>query len=591
MGYKHVTWIFIATVLMVQSVLAQTPIEIHTPMAPTAWSLMERQLLEESSRGCELFAERFLDNRGYLPSTEHWGGNDGPDDAMENFYNWTLLYSLGGTESVLKHYKRAWEGHLRQYTEATAETVPATKNGMYYKEFVIAFDWEHNGEGLSAFLFYGLANPSDQIWQKRLRRYAGFYMNEDPEALNYDPVHKIIRSLHNGSKGPKLSPATVNDWGGDPVPGEPTRLDRYNTAANIRGDHPLNLCATTLAMEAYMLNHEEKYRDWILEYSSAWKDRIIANDGNIPTNIGLDGTIGGEWNGKWYGGIFGWNFYPQSNSRNYYRRGPLMAFGSSLLLTNGNQEWVDVLRMQKDNIIAAAKFENGQQLLPNKYGDDGWYGYTPRTYQGFERDIYLRSMKQSDLEAVRNDPWIQFLEGKNPEYPEQALTSSFSNLNERVRGILLDTTAPDTRDSDYPQQFNPAQTRVLVNLMLGGNDPGSPGSLLHCNLWFYDPELRRTGIPQDVASLVTEIKPDQVKVILVNINQTIIRDVIVQTGAYGEHQCIRVESNGRSYPIENRNFLVRIAPGAGAELVIYLDRYVNSPTLAHPWHGDHVPAI
>jgi len=80
-------------------------------------------------------------------------------------------------------------------------------------------------------------------------------------------------------------------------------------------------------------------------------------------------------------------------------------------------------------------------------------------------------------------------------------------------------------------------------------------------------------------------------VILVNINQTTIRDVIVQTGAYGEHQCIRVESNGRSYPIENRNFLVRIAPGAGAELVIFLDRYVNSPTLAHPWHGDHVPAI
>ena len=194
MDHRRVTWILITTVLMAQSVLAQVPIEIRTPMAPTTWSLLERQLLEQSSLGCELFAERFLDNRGYLPSTEHWGGNDGPDDAMENFYNWTLLYSLGGTESVLKHYKRAWEGHLRQYTEATAETVPATKNGMYYKEFVIAFDWEHNGEGLSAFLFYGLANPSDQIWQKRLRRYAGFYMNEDPEALNYDPVHKIIRS-------------------------------------------------------------------------------------------------------------------------------------------------------------------------------------------------------------------------------------------------------------------------------------------------------------------------------------------------------------------------------------------------------------
>jgi hypothetical protein len=200
-------------------------------------------------------------------------------------------------------------------------------------------------------------------------------------------------------------------------------------------------------------------------------------------------------------------------------------------------------------------------------------------------------MKQSDLEALKNDPWIQFLEGKNPEYPEQALVRSFNDLNKRVRGIMTDTTTPDTRDSDYPQRFNPAMTSALVNLMIGGNDPGSPGSLLHSNLWFYDPELRRTGIPQDVASLVTEIKPDRVKVILVNINQTINHDVIVQTGAYGEHQCVRVELEGRSYPIENRNFLVRLAPGAGAELVIYLDRYVNSPTLAHPWHGDLVPAL
>jgi hypothetical protein len=33
------------------------------------------------------------------------------------------------------------------------------------------------------------------------------------------------------------------------------------------GDHPLNLVATQLALNAYMLDHEEKYRDWLVEYA------------------------------------------------------------------------------------------------------------------------------------------------------------------------------------------------------------------------------------------------------------------------------------------------------------------------------------
>ncbi|MEZ4618937.1 MAG: hypothetical protein R2867_25960 [Caldilineaceae bacterium] len=50
-----------------------------------------------------------------------------------------------------------------------------------------------------------------------MRRYAGFYMNEDPQAPNYDPEHKIIRSAFNGSRGPLLRKATGLDWAGDPI--------------------------------------------------------------------------------------------------------------------------------------------------------------------------------------------------------------------------------------------------------------------------------------------------------------------------------------------------------------------------------------
>ena len=49
-----------------------------------------------------------------------------------------------------------------------------------------------------------------------------------------------------------------------------------------------------------------------------------------------------------------------------------------------------------------------------------------------------------------------------------------------------------------------------------------------------------------------------------------------------------VEVEGKTYPVNKRLFNARLAPGTGAELVIYAKRYVNPPTLAFLWHGDTV---
>ena len=90
-------------------------------------------------------------------------------------------------------------------------------------------------------------------------------MNEDPGAPNYDPKHKIIRSLFNGSRGPLLRKATALDWAGDPIevegrfrPGHGEHsydqmLEHFKDYNDIVGDHPQNLLATSLALNAYML--------------------------------------------------------------------------------------------------------------------------------------------------------------------------------------------------------------------------------------------------------------------------------------------------------------------------------------------------
>ena len=103
-------------------------------------------------------------------------------------------------------------GHIRQYTNAKSTHVPFAKDGMYYREFPTMFDWVHNGEGLTTFNLHGLMDPTERNFEKRVRRFSEMYMGADPAmgpgSQNYDPQHKIIRSLLNGSRGPMLRKVT-----------------------------------------------------------------------------------------------------------------------------------------------------------------------------------------------------------------------------------------------------------------------------------------------------------------------------------------------------------------------------------------------
>ena len=161
-------------------------------------------------------------------------------------------------------------------------------------------------------------------------------------------------------------------------------------------------------------------------------------------------------------------------------------------------------------------------------------------------------------------------------------------VKRQIQGVRDDPTTPDTRLADWPLGLNPAATHELVRLMLGGNLHGRI-FVPHTRLRYFDPVARRAGIPPDVASLVTGMTDDSVSVTLVNVNQLEARDLVVQTGAYGEHQGTTVHVGDEVKELDQRFFHLRLAPGAGADLVIQMRRYANRPTLAFPWHGDRVP--
>ena len=40
---------------------------------------------------------KYFDERGWLVCVERWGGDDGPDDAIENCNDWPILHALGGS--------------------------------------------------------------------------------------------------------------------------------------------------------------------------------------------------------------------------------------------------------------------------------------------------------------------------------------------------------------------------------------------------------------------------------------------------------------------------------------------------------------
>jgi hypothetical protein len=618
---------------------AQTHIEVSTPMSPPTWALLERELLRANSRAVEVFYETYHDERGYLLHTPRWGTLDGTDDAIETYANWTLLHMLGASDSVLHLFEKALEGHLRQYKELKTTTTEIARDGAYYKEFMPMSDWHHNGEGMQGFMNQGLSDPADPRFQARMRRFAGLYMNEDPEAPNYDPELKIIRSIWNGSRGPMLRRATRYDWVGDPVRGRfhiihsaggretmrdfeeayPEMLAHCAEYLESAGDHPLNLLATQLALNAFALSHEEKYRSWLLEYVDAWKERIEQNGGNIPSNIGLDGTIGGETDGHWFGGTYGWDFSPWSPEhevvahRNMFAKGMWPGFGDALMVS-GDQAYVDVLRRQMDNLYAQKKVIGGEVTIPHNYGvkgpktgpplfetvkgdlfwreretgEPGWYNWTSDLMVPELIDIYMWSMDRRNLERIPMSGWIAFLEGENPDYPEQALRSELSLIRKQLEAMRHDPTTPDTRLADWALELNPAATHELVKLMLGGHLHGRIW-VPHTRLRYFDPNGGRAGVPPDVAALVTGMHDDSVRVTLVNVNPVEPRELVVQMGAYGEHQALRVEVGEQRIAVDHRFFHVRLAPGAGGDLTISMRRYANPPTLAFPWHGPRVP--
>jgi hypothetical protein len=574
------------------------------------------------NRAALAFVEHYTRPDGTLIWRDAWPGMDGSDDGYESFVSFPLFYILGGGEHVHRLARSEWDAVTWQFT----------RYGQVYREFDAYYDWMHHGESYTYLAYLGMADPDRYVDRERVIRFAGMYNGEDPEAPNWDPVHKMIRSPINGSRGPRFvmsaedwvthrpvlagylspyedvpgqacsDPFCVLDWTDDEVFAKILCLMNERM---VPGDVPLNLNATSLMTQAYLYTGEDRYRQWVLDYLSAWQERAERNGGIVPDNVGPTGQIGERMGGKWWGGYYGWRW---PHGAWIILESTLIA-GSNALLLTGDPSWLDLHRSQADLLWSLREEREGQTVVPFRHGDTGWFDYRPPEARHYLH-LYFLTQAPADWARIEErfpqrdawytappsfgkaghfwpERWFGYVRGESPGYPEQAIADTIACMRGRMDQIEGDDWERfEEWDVHHWQNLNPVVPEGLVQMAMGTPAAIYHGGLLHASVRYFDPQRCRPGLPEHVAALVEQVRPDGIRLTLVNTDALKEREVVVQAGAYGEHSFVRArnvdgEDAGPSR-IESKYLLVRLGPGARLCVDVDMLRFVNEPSYALP---------
>ncbi|MGF0115210.1 hypothetical protein ACQFYA_02635 [Promicromonospora sp. Marseille-Q5078] len=629
-----------------------------------AWAVLERRLFDATEEAWRLFAARYTGPDGRILHAGGFEHRDGVDDLYEPFFNWPAFYALGGSDAVLDAAKHHFEGVTAQLTEA----------GMLTGEYENGYDWFHQGESL--LFFYGLcaADPDDERFAERARRFAALYT--DPAHGNYDPRRNIVTAPHNGAQGPL--PGLGTEWltypasldymraYGLPLHGLPgiTRWDDLADPARAQlmgdelqrraaGDTAVNLAATSLVTNRWLYDGDAASGAWVARYVDGWRERAAAAGGLMPDNVAPDGTVGGLHDGAWYGGHYGWT-WPHG----------LHSVGMSTLIGAINASFVsgtrddaplDLVRTMLDTAldhaitapVAETPFSlrgswlerlgphaaEPATLVPYRYGADGWFDHGPlqldlptwlwwwtrddadrkrldRVLDGVPGSREVRPFRDK-VEAGHEGPWLAFLDGTLPDYPERALSMALGQLARRVAVMDAEPVDPETVHLHFWQRANPVVTEVLGQLITGTPQTLYNGGLPFAAVAYTDADRGRPGLPPDVAALVTGLDRDadgagRVGLSLVNLSPTHARRVRVRPSRFGQERLTgvvtRAEDGGdwpgpstasagragspttATVPLDAPDLLVELPPSHRADVVL-----LTAPAAAAPRHQRHLP--
>ena len=612
---------------------------------PPKWAVLQRQLIDRMNTSADVFIEKYLQSDGAFRYNS-WGKLD---DSYETFHNWPMFYSLGGDVRFLPLAKRQWETITQHFTDngtvqnefhscddwfhqgegfqlfyALCLADPSDPKfmdraqrfaGFYLNEYPSVKNYDEERK-LVLSTRTGSTGPlpwiPDEPWE--------YVWTMDHYGLPFYDVPGIasFAELNEGDNMKKMSATAHRRW--------------------VRGDGPINLAITSLMLNAFLATGEDKYRRWITEYTDVWIERVQKNGGILPDNVGLSGKVGEYIDGKWYGGFYGWTVY---HGWGGYAQSTGMAAENALLVT-GDPTYLDLPRSQIDLLIGLGIIKNDTIYVPHKHGQagkivnepmsflpvlrnadgtckevNGWFKFMPMDPVGPVHlwNISMDPMDRDRVSKIHNhDPearwshdweriepisrfmakdhggheaaWLAYLDGTYPAYPEEILKYNISQVNGRLDEIRQHQPKED--DGFNLIYRNPVSIEGLVNLTMGAPLPFYNGGLLMSRVRHFDPVNRRPGLPPDVAALVSELTSDRTVLHLVNLSLTDSREVIVQAGAYAEHQfsdaTYRLLSGEEvSLPINDTRLTVYLPPQSQVNLDITTKRFAHQPSYNFPW--------
>ncbi|MYS87744.1 hypothetical protein [Embleya scabrispora] len=590
---------------------AITRITATTPLArPPVWAILERELFRRLDDAWRRFQALYCADDGSLRYSGGTVGRDGADDFYEPFFNWPVLYMLGGADDLLEACKHHWRG----------VTAQLTARGMLTDEYENGYDWFHQGE--SALFFYGIcaADPSDEHFRARALRFANLFLG-DSETGNYDPDLRMMRAPHIGAGGPlpglgENQPYSADLVGMEPyglplrdLPGitgwsdlaDPANANLMRTEMDARlgaGDVPINLAATSLAVNAWLYDHDWRFAAFVTDYVGAWAERTRDNGGLIPDNVGPTGRVGELHGGRWYGGHYGWTWPHGLHSV----AAAALIGAINATLVGGGPAGLDLPRKPLEKALALARravmdpseatlYDQWADrlgadaagpllLVPYRRDDDGWFDHEPMQ-PAFPAWLWWTSRDPQDAatlsdlaaesgydwrevrafrdkeEAGHEAPWWTYLHGDNPDYPELALTMALGQLNRQLALMERFPTPPVGDDIHWWQRLNPVVTEVLTQLVGGAPQMLYNGGLPLAQLRWADVLRGRPGLPDQVSALVEEIGEAHTTVLVVNLDPVADKIIEVVGGAYDEHPIVAVSYDAfeSDYPDDSRRYL------------------------------------
>ncbi|WP_436500306.1 hypothetical protein [Actinokineospora sp. HUAS TT18] len=589
---------------------AITTITATTPVVrPPTWAVLERELFRRLDGAWRRFESLYCADDGSLRYDGRTFGRDGADDFYEPFFNWPTLYQLGGADDLLQSCKHHWRG----------VTAQLTARGMLTDDYENGYDWFHQGESMLFLYALCAADPADAEFRDHAIRFAELFLADSPTG-NYDAARRMMRAPHVGALGPRPGLGEDFPYSADRVGMKPyglplrdlagiTTWDDLADPANARrmreamdarlgaGDVPLNLAATSLAVNAWLYDHDPRFADFVSDYVGAWRERARANGGLIPDNIGPSGMVGELHGGRWFGGHYGWTW-----PHGLHSVGAAALIGAiSATMVTGSTDFLDLPRRCLDTALEHARTTVMDPLdaslyaswadrlgadataelllVPYRVHDGGWFdhqplqpafpawlwwtGRDPRDQNTLDR---LAAESGYDWTAVRafrdkeeaghEAPWLTYLRGTNPDYPEQALAMALGQVNRQLALMDRFPTPPVGDDIHWWQRLNPVVTEVLTQLVSGAPQLLYNGGLPLAQLRWADPLRGRPGLPDQVAALVDEIGATHTSVIVVNLDPFADKTVEVIGGGYGEHPIVAVSYDVFSgdYPGGSRTY-------------------------------------